>query len=126
MSPNEELYSQLTELHLHISEFLQNLESEKAEESDVIAPAEKTNTSIYGTPSEYNGTYNGTPRLVFITYLFPIGSTDRPMKTVKRRPFISPGTQKCHSRIKFTSAALICIGVARFRACQIRSKSVLL
>ena len=66
MSPNEELSSQLTELHLHISEFLQNLESEKAEESDVIAPAEKTNTSIYGTPSEYNGTYNGTPRIVFI------------------------------------------------------------
>ena len=65
MSPNEELSSQLTELHLHISEFLQNLESEKAEESDVIAPAEKTNTSIYGTPSEYNGTYNGTPRIVF-------------------------------------------------------------
>ena len=59
MSPNEELSSQLTELHLHISEFLQNLESEKAEESDVIVPAEKTNTSIYGTPSEYNGTYNG-------------------------------------------------------------------
>ena len=46
MSPNEELSSQLTELHLHISEFLQNLESEKAEESDVIVPAEKTNTSI--------------------------------------------------------------------------------
>ena len=65
MSPNEELSSQLTELHLHISEFLQNLESEKAEESDVIVPAEKTNTSIYGTPSEYNGTYNGTPRIVF-------------------------------------------------------------
>ena len=69
MSPNEELSSQLTELHLHISEFLQNLESEKAEESDVIAPAEKTNTSIYGTPSEYNGTYNGTPRIVFILNL---------------------------------------------------------
>ena len=67
MSPNDELASQLTELHLHISEFLQNLESEKAEESDVIAPAEKTNTSIYGTPSEYNGTYNGTPRLVFMS-----------------------------------------------------------
>ena len=66
MSPNEELSSQLTELHLHISEFLQNLESEKAEESDVIVPAEKTNTSIYGTPSEFNGTYNGTPRIVFM------------------------------------------------------------
>ena len=69
MSPSDELSSQLTELHLAISEFLQNLESEKAEESDVISPADKTNASIYGTPSEYNGTYNGTPRQLFSTFV---------------------------------------------------------